>query len=200
MFLVHPVVFIDGTGRRIMRWRCPLPAGRPLPPRFVHERLLVQNFIAMPAPTFSRAAVVGSGGMDETLWYTADWDLWLRATARVPTVYVPETFAAYRLHASAQTVKRSMDAAVFREQHAIVLERHADVCGPHDPRLLQVAHWSIDANVALSEVFHGERPRLGALAAGFVRLGPAGWRRYVRDSRIVERSGSRASMRLRGGI
>ena len=49
--------------------------------RVVVERLLVQNFISMPAPLFSREAAIRVGGLDEDLWYTADWDFWLKLAA-----------------------------------------------------------------------------------------------------------------------
>src|SRR5262249_16190212 len=72
---LHPSWYIDEAGRRVGRWRCPLPPGvGRLAPEAVVERLLVQNFVAMPAPTFPREAVARVGPLDETLWYTADWD------------------------------------------------------------------------------------------------------------------------------
>ena len=75
--IVHPALFIGPGGERLGIWRCPLPAGE-VDPRLFAERLIVQNFIAIPAPVFARDAALRDGGMDESLWYTADWDLWLR--------------------------------------------------------------------------------------------------------------------------
>jgi len=43
----------------------------------VLQRLIVQNFLAVPAPLFRRELALQAGGMDESLWYAADWDLWL---------------------------------------------------------------------------------------------------------------------------
>src|SRR5262249_37337461 len=72
--LLPPSWFIGADGRRLGLWRCPLPAGRPLPPELVVERLLVQNFIAAPAPLFRRDAALAAGGLDPLLWYAADWE------------------------------------------------------------------------------------------------------------------------------
>ena len=60
-----PTAIVDGRGRRIGKWRCPLPAGRVLPKELLIERLLVQNFVSVPAPVFRRDAWLSCGGMDE---------------------------------------------------------------------------------------------------------------------------------------
>src|SRR5688572_1322151 len=83
--LVHPIWFIGPDGRRAGSWRCPLPAGRPLRPQTVIPRLLVQDFIPVLGTVFPRAVAIDAGSMDTGLWYTADWDLWLRLAARGPT-------------------------------------------------------------------------------------------------------------------
>ncbi len=67
----------------------PAEGGR-LDSDIVVPRLLVQNFLAMPAPLVRREAMLQVGGMDDTLWYAADWDLWLKLAALGPTLYVPQ--------------------------------------------------------------------------------------------------------------
>ena len=48
---LHPVWFIDASGWRLGMWQCPLPDdGGPIPPAAMLERLIVQNFVALPAP------------------------------------------------------------------------------------------------------------------------------------------------------
>src|ERR1035438_6119918 len=66
---------IDQDGRKLGVWRCPLPANIELSSNLVMDRLLVQNFIAAPAPVFRRDTWLSCGGLDEKLWYTADWDI-----------------------------------------------------------------------------------------------------------------------------
>ena len=86
--------------------------------------MLVQNFISMPAPLFSREAALRVGGLDEDLWYTADWDFWLKLAAVGKTIYVPRALSAFRIHPHSQTVERSTQTDDFRRQLAIVLEKH----------------------------------------------------------------------------
>lgn len=65
-----PSAIIDKTGRTLGLWRCPLPTNGELPSVLVTERLLVQNFVAAPAPVFRKDAWLACGGLDEKLWYT----------------------------------------------------------------------------------------------------------------------------------
>ena len=56
------------------------------PASLVLERLLVQNFIAVPSPVWRRDAWLACGGLDLDLWYTADWDIWLKLARHGPAV------------------------------------------------------------------------------------------------------------------
>ncbi len=123
MFL-HSSWFIDPAGRRVGTWRCPLPGEFELGPDLIIARLLVQNFIAIPAPLFSRQAALDVGGLDEGLWYTADWDFWLKLAAAGCTFYHPRPLSAFRIHPHAQTMRGSSRVLEFRRQQEIVLERH----------------------------------------------------------------------------
>ncbi len=192
--VVHPVWFIDGRGRRLGLWRCPLPTQRgALPAALVVPRLLVQNFIAMPAPVFRSEAFRAVGGMDEDLWYTADWDLWLKLASYGGTLYCPTPLACFRIHGASQTVRRSCAADTFRGQLQSVLRRHRANLG--SPGLARVAQFSADVNVALAKRFHGGgRPSVGLLLRG-ICLGPTGLLWYIRNSRIAERVTAR--MRLK---
>lgn len=197
--LIHPVWFVDAAGKRIGRWRCPLPAGSVLAPDGVIERLLVQNFISIPGTVFPRQLAVEVGGMDEDLWYTADWDLWLRIARRGPTLYVSKMLAGFRVHPGAITAIRSARPDAFRWQLETVLDRHlAEWSAPSSSRreVEAAARFSVEANVALAALTHRRPSHVTALLARFVRLGPSGWKRYLRDSRILERAGAR----LRAGM
>jgi hypothetical protein len=189
MFL-HPSWLIDSQGRRVGLWRCPLPGGDELEPAFVVERLLVQNFISMPAPLFSREVALKVGGLVEELWYTADWDFWLKLAGAGRTVYHPRALSAFRIHPLSQTAVRSDRNDDFRKQLEIVLERHlknwesSRSCGRGVRR---VAHYSVEVNIALAALVHGQASSLPHLFAQSLGLGPSGWLRYLRDSRILER-------------
>jgi hypothetical protein len=179
--------FISRDGRKLGVWRCPLPEDCVLQPAFVTERLLVQNFVAAPAPVFRKDAWLSCGGLDESLWYTADWDMWLKLAACAPTRYHAEVTVGFRIHAGALTVTGSRDNIEFTQQMREVLDRHL-------PRLVnrsndseRAARASIAVNSALASAADGHYRGLPQAAAQVLLLGPGGIRRYVRDSRIVER-------------
>ena len=108
-----PSVIVDRNGQSLGQWRCPLPDGSELPSSFVTERLLVQNFISAPAPVFRKDAWLASGGMDEALWYTGDWDIWLKLAAGGPVRYHNTVTTAFRIHGGSQTVTASRDLVDF---------------------------------------------------------------------------------------
>jgi glycosyltransferase involved in cell wall biosynthesis len=75
---LHSCYIVDEAGKQLGLWSCPLPGnGCAIPTHTLFERLLVQNFIATPAPTIRREAYLTVGGLDDSLWRTADWDLYL---------------------------------------------------------------------------------------------------------------------------
>jgi glycosyltransferase involved in cell wall biosynthesis len=201
--VLHQARFINAAGMCIGTWRCPLPRNIALDGDRVLERLLIQNFIALPTATFKREAAADVGGLDEDLWYTADWDLWLKIAACGFTRYLPETLASYRVHDQAQTTTRSAQGDGFRKQLEIVLDRHLSGWKEQHGDEVQadqvesVARFSLEVNVALAAFLHERRGQAAGLAARFMALGPAGWRRYFRDSRVEERLGSRIRAKLR---
>jgi len=203
--VLHPSTLIDGAGRAVGQWSCPLePVPQSYAPQQMLERLLVQNFISVPSPTFRRDTALEVGGVDPSLWYTGDWDFYLKLASTGPTVYLDEPLSSFRLHGASLTVTGSANGAEFRRQLDTVLERHIGSIMNDDVRhrVQRTARASNEVNAALAAALHGsygELPRaFGALAA----LGPAGWRRYFRYSRISERVGARLRARrsLRGGI
>jgi hypothetical protein len=95
---LHPVYIIDERGRRLGTWRCPLPDGRlPVPSEMLLERLLVQRFISIPAPTIRRATFRHLGGLDD-LWMTADWDLYLKIASAGNAYYQSTPLVCFRIH------------------------------------------------------------------------------------------------------
>jgi hypothetical protein len=178
---------IGGDGRKLGHWHCPLPEECDLLPAFVIERLLVQNFVAAPALIFRRDAWLACGGLDKNLWYTADWDMWLKLAARASTRYHGEATVGFRIHAGSLTATGSRDREEFSRQMRRVVARHLPNL-QHDSRSTrQIARASIVVNSALASAATGNYLGLPAAAAQVALLGPQGVRRYFRDSRIVER-------------
>jgi hypothetical protein len=200
--VLHPSWFIDEDGKRLGIWRCPLPAHRrPVDSRRLIQRLLVQNFIAMPAPLFRRDLALQVGGLNESLWYTADWDFWLKVATVARTAYLPEPLTAFRLHSGSQTVRGSQKLDEFRGQLESVLYDHlgAYKAGGGDGNSLRpLCQFSVDMNVSLAAALHGERPPWPRLGLQFLSLGAQGWHRYLRDSRLTERVTARIRAKMLG--
>jgi hypothetical protein len=191
---------IGRDGRKLGVWRCPLPDDRPLPSTLVIERLLVQNFVAAPAPVFRKDAWLDCGGLDESLWYTADWDMWLKLAARAPTRYHAEVTVGFRIHADSLTATGSRDSAEFVRQMRDVLARHLPNLESASKGSERVARASIAVNSALASAAAGKYRDLPCAAAQVALLGPSGIRRYFRDSRIVERLLPRVRAKLAGSL
>ncbi len=181
-------------------WRCPLPADRAIPSAEVLERLLVQNFIATPAPVFRKDAWLACGGLDEALWYTADWDMWLKLAARGPVLYHDSVTTAFRVHGGSLTVTGSRDISDFTQQMEIVLDRHLPRLTAGSESVVRRARASIAVNAALASASAGNPSLLPRAASEVLRLGPSGIYRYLRDSRIVERVAPRVRAKLTGAF
>jgi GT2 family glycosyltransferase len=197
---MHPAVFIGPEGQGLGHWRCPLRAGFIEGDEFV-EHLLVQNFVAIASPVFERGAALRTGGLDESLWYTADWDLWLRLGA-AGVMFVDQPLAAFRVHKESQTLARPRGSEELLQQMTTVLERHLAAWPARGQRrriVGRVAEFSAITNAVLAATARGDRHTATTcrLATRFLRLGPAAWWRYYRDSRILERALPRIRLQLR---
>jgi glycosyltransferase involved in cell wall biosynthesis len=191
--ILHNALFIGPDGEKLGRWTCPLSEGVVQPDQFM-ERLLIQNFIAIPSPVFRRKAVLETGGLDEALWFSADWDLWLRLGALGPVRFIAETLSAFRVHPASQTAARKLMPNEWEEQLFIVLNRHMNnwnCTGKLRSSVERVARASIAVNSALSAASRGQSIQALKVLFKLLALGPDGWRRYLRDSRIVQRVGAR---------
>jgi glycosyltransferase involved in cell wall biosynthesis len=198
--LLHPSWFIDPAGKYIGLWRCPLrTAIDGLESRVLIERLLVQNFIAMPAPLILHEAAIRVGGLDEDLWYTADWDFWLKLAAAGKTIYVPHALSAFRIHRHSQTAQRSVKVKDFRMQLMLVLEKHIQAYeATHTCKraVSLAAHFSVNVNTFLASYMHGQKSSLLGLLPQFLAMGPRGCYLFLRDSRIIERMLARLRIRM----
>jgi GT2 family glycosyltransferase len=195
-----PTAIIDRHGQTLGVWRCPFPASAELASVLLTERLLVQNFVAAPAPVFRKDAWLACGGLDKDLWYTADWDLWLKLAASGSVYYHDEVTTAFRIHAGSLTVTGSRDTAGFAGQMQIVLDRHLPRLGARSPDVERAARASIAINTALAAASGGDFNFLWRAVFQVLRLGPAGIHRYMRDSRIVDRLLPRVRAKLRGAF
>jgi hypothetical protein len=163
----------------------------------VLERLVVQNFVALPAPAFRLELARRAGLMDEELWFLADWKLWAGIIRHTRVAVAQEPLTAFRIHAASQTSRRTGDDAELRRQyeHVIGLIRTWLPDGATSRRAVSAARLNMAVCLAMALWSHGQRGRaLGTLLGGNWWQLPA-WPRFLRDSRITDR----VPARLRAG-
>ena len=95
---------------------------------------------------------------------------------------------------------RKVESGEWEEQLTKVLGRHMPIWnkGKRDMSLEKVAKASVAVNAALSAMSRGESVHARRLIFELLALGPAGWHRYLRDSRILQRIRPRLRMRRLG--
>jgi GT2 family glycosyltransferase len=192
---LHDSVFIDQQGKPLGLWRCPLTdKEKVITASKMREKLLIQNFIAIPAPVFERQTALELGGLNQELWYTADWDFWLKLASTGDSCYISKPLAAFRVHGDSQTIRRSSSVREFRQQMRSVVDTYLHTQSTSE--VAKVAFFSTEVNTTLAAMVHGESPNLFKLATEFLFLGPFGWRRYWQDSRIQERVSARLKAKL----
>ncbi len=195
-----PTAIIDRHGCALGIWRCPLPMSRELSFESVAERLLVQNFIASPTPVFRRDAWMANDGLDESLWYTADWDLWLKLSAAGTVQYHPDVTSGFRIHSGSLTMTASRNSVELEQQMRTVLERYLPRLGSRSQYVERAARASIAVNLALASATAGDARGLWGALGNVLRLSPAEFRRFLRDTRLLERIGPRVRARIRGSF
>ena len=191
---LSPTRFLDSEGRIVGTWSLPIAAKvDAITPAILVERLLVQNFIGMPAPAFSRAEFLSSGGMDESLWYTADWDLWIRLGSEGVTLIDHQPTTGFRLHRESQTMAGVEVAESIRTQSEVVRNRHLwRIDGSANRQAVDRAgRFAVELNAGLACVVAGQPVRWRQLGTSLAHLGPGGLASFARNARILERIAAR---------
>jgi GT2 family glycosyltransferase len=68
------------------------------------DKLASANIICQPAAFFRSHAFKEVGGLDVTLDFVMDYDLWIRIGRRFSCHYIPQLLATYRLHEASKTI------------------------------------------------------------------------------------------------
>jgi glycosyltransferase involved in cell wall biosynthesis len=110
------VRYIDGEGRAV---------GEVDTGPTDHPGLAVLNQICQPGAFFRRSEYDASGGLDPSLHYVMDHDLWIRMTLGGESAYLPEFLGAYRLHGESKTAAPWHAVAFQRETVGILLRHYA---------------------------------------------------------------------------
>jgi glycosyltransferase involved in cell wall biosynthesis len=130
--------------------------------------LRLGDCIAQPAAFFRRAAYEAVGGLDPSLHYAMDYDLWLRLTRRFPLRYLHATLAQVRLGRSTKTASGGWKR--MAEIEAVVRKN-----GGHDlPAWFAIEAAAMHAREALDAARHA-RPGAAASAVAAVRCVASRW-------------------------
>ncbi|WP_439569886.1 glycosyltransferase [Sphingopyxis sp.] len=187
---------IDFRGRTVGDWNCGLAEGA-IEGTAAARHLIVQNGIAIPSSVIRREAWNRVGGLDPALWYTADWDLYLKLALLGNIAVRPETTTAFRIHGGSLTMTGRMEKGAFKEQMDVVLSRYSHAVGAGE---LARAKASIAVNVSLAEASTGKISALSGAITALARLGPVEAFRYAREARLVERIWPRLRLKLARGL
>jgi glycosyltransferase involved in cell wall biosynthesis len=86
--------------------------------RFSLAQLLTENVIPQPAVFWRRSFGQSVGPLDLSLYYTMDYDLWLRMATQSPPLIVNDLLAQFRHHDASKSGQ--VNRAQFDEQHAVM--------------------------------------------------------------------------------
>lgn len=89
------------------------------------EKLLpIFNFVCQPSVFFRKTAFQEVGGLDMTLDFVMDYDLWIRLSRKSPFFYVDEFLSTYRLHETSKTISSAAALANHTEALKIVVKHY----------------------------------------------------------------------------
>ena len=148
---------------------------------FDYQRLAHECFICQPATFFRRAAFEEVGGLDITLHYCMDYDLWIRLGHRFRFGHLPEVLACSRLHTEGKTLARRRH--VFPEIIRTVRRHYGFV-----PFSWVYGYMDFLFNRSEREVFEAKHKSTLALGAALLygtwinRSRPGVWKSNVRAS------------------
>ncbi len=193
--------FLAPSQATVGRWTAPFSGKheRWLQPMDWFCPLVVQNYIAIPAPVFRRDLALALPPMDEQLPYAADWKWWLSLARQHPALYQPRPTVGFRVHAESQTVSLTSDPDAYRLQLQSVLDEFA----PSLPDAASGRRWraaaqlGVLANTIMAASFHRQRLPWSLFFQSLRRAGCRGTFLYLKASRLCERLGARIRILLR---
>ena len=193
--------YLDPHHQTAGRWTAPFAGNREqvLAPMDWFCPLLVQNYIAIPAPVFRRDLITSAQPLDESLPYAADWKWWLTLARRHPACYRPQPTVGFRVHPESQTVNLTSDPEAYRLQLQGVYAAFAPGAPdtPQGRRWQAAAELGLVANATMAALFHRQRPPWGRFFQALGRAGMRGGLLYVKASRLRERLAARLRILLR---
>jgi len=156
--------------------------------RLVHHL----DFIVQPAAFFRREAFEAVGGLDESLHWSMDYDLWLKIALRFPVAYLPRKLARYRWTGANKTSRGGLERYAELER---VGRRHGAGGLPADFRLEKLALLLREARRRARE---GELRAAAGLALSGARTVLSSPRALWRLASAMLPGGARTASRIAG--
>lgn len=127
--------FIDASGKWLSRF---VIQSYRLP------QMLYDHLIPQPAAFVRRSALDAAGGIDPTLHFCMDYDLWLRVARTERIQFVPRLWAKYRVHEASKST--NLQALRWRETARVLESLFAEISTPPPWRRYEAdaigrAHW-----------------------------------------------------------
>lgn len=194
--------FVSPSGHVLGRWSAPFGSGemQELSSRDWFLPLLVQNYIAIPAPVFKRDVIIETMPMHHELKFTADWMLWLTLASQHSAMYNPVPTVCFRIHPSSQTCSITRDPVAYREQ-LMTVYRAFEKGLPDNSRTLRsrrAALLNVEVCLFLAAIYHHQRASLGSVLKAVYDAGWGGCLFFVKASRVWQRLSARLGMMVKG--
>jgi glycosyltransferase involved in cell wall biosynthesis len=139
------------------------PSGSPPVEGRIFGRLIARgSFLAAPANTVRRSALLEAGGYDETLFYE-DYDMWLRLADRYEFRFLPGLLANYRL-TRASASRNPAYAVAMKESRAKALLKWYGR-DPHTDEIVLRRAWSNGRRVLAADRRRGQEVLRAVCAA-----------------------------------
>lgn len=196
---VAPSRFAGPDGALLGPWKLPFRAGLISGKQFGGAQL-VQCTVAINGAALHRDSFLSTGGFDEALWFSADWDLYLKMAKLGPVAVRDGVTSAYRVHGAAQTFNISRDIVEYRRQLDLVVDRHSSAFSRPEGPIVRRARMAIEMNCALALAASGHP--LALIKAGFklLMLGPMQVVRLLSETRLIDRMRPRLRLAFSGAL
>jgi glycosyltransferase involved in cell wall biosynthesis len=192
--ICHPVHFVSEQSKVLGSWNAPFAE----PQRYLSHKeilnpLVIQNFMSVSGTAFRTTSARSIDGFSKNLWYTGDWDLWLRMAQFGNWVYLNETLGVFRIHGAAQTISRGRSLFGYSRQHGIVLrtfKKEIETVSDTPVETQQLAKLSAEVNLFLFAFFNQWKewwPAFGRVLLRLLSMQPSQIKRYLHSSRLYER-------------
>ncbi len=91
-------------------------------PKIEYDHLVFHDYLGQPAVFFRRSLFEKSGDVDESLYYSMDWELFLRMWKVATPMHLPRELATFRLNHLAKT--NCEDDAKWQRERQIIQQRY----------------------------------------------------------------------------